>query len=167
MSHSDSDSWVIMSANITSFNSQQDSLLELPFDIVAIQETRRTSKTQQFYSAFLKKKGFNSVWGKPQPFRAAKSSLHSSTGLNGRPGGVAILASSHIPLQFIPPGDCPTRKRLFHSCRWTHAVAADGNGKSLLRNFSVYGFTGHYGHSTVAELNDSFLHDLLELSTWT
>ena len=52
-----SDSWVIMSANITSFNSQQDSLLELPFDIVAIQETRHTSKTQQGYSAFLKRMG--------------------------------------------------------------------------------------------------------------
>lgn len=127
--------WFVMSANITSFHAQQDLLLALPFDIIALQETRHTAKSQHSFSLFLKKHGFQAVWGKPQPFKFAKNKTNTCTGLNGRPGGVAIVARSHIPLQIVPPGECPIRKRLFHSCRWVHAVAAFGNCKQTLHIF--------------------------------
>ena len=155
-------SWVFLTANVTSFSSQDTALLEIPFDIAAIQEARHTIKSQNLFSLTLKKAGFGVIWGKHQPFRAAKSSGHTSTGLNGRPGGVAVIARSHIPLQFIPPGDMEVRKRLYHSCRWVHAVATYGNCKRMIHIFSVYGFTGCYSHSQAAEKNESFLLDALE-----
>ena len=133
-------SWVFLTANVTSFSSQHTALLEIPFDIAAIQETRHTIKSQNQFSLTLKKAGFGVIWGKHLPFRAAKSSGHTSTGLNGRPGGVAVIARSHIPLQFISPGDMEVRKRLYHSCRWVHAVVTYGNCKQMIHIFSVYGF---------------------------
>ena len=54
-------------------------------------------------------------------------------------------------------------KRLYHSCRWVHAVLAYGNCKQTLHIFSIYGFTGHYSHSNVAELNEALLHDVLDV----
>ena len=155
--------WSIMTANITSFNAQQDLLRTFPFDIIALQETRHTAKSQHGFSLMLKKHGYQVVWGKPQPFKFAKSKTHTSTGLNGRPGGVAIVARAQIPMQFVPPGNCPIRKRLYHSCRWVHAVLAYGNCKQTLHIFSIYGFTGHYSHSNVAELNEALLHDVLDV----
>ena len=157
--------WRFLSANITSFNAQQDLLPLLLADITALQETRHTAKSQHGFTLFLRKHKFHAVWGKPQPFRFAKSKTHTSAGLNGRPGGVAIVARSHIPIQFVPPGECPIRKRLYHSGRWVHAVVAYGNGKQTLHVFSIYGFSGHYSHSAVADLNEAFLHDILEVTS--
>jgi exonuclease III len=160
-----SPTWTVMTANVTSFHAQQDLLVSLPFDVIALQETRHTAKSQHGFSLLLKKHGYQAVWGKPQPFKFAKSAMHTSTGLNGRPGGVAIVARSHFPMQFVPPGDCPIRKRLYHSCRWVHAVLAYGNCKQTLHVFSLYGFTGHYSHSKVADLNEALLQDVLEVIT--
>ena len=70
-------SWLLLSANITSFSSQQGALLELRFDIAAVQETRHTTKSQHSFSLALKKFGYHVVWGKPQLFRNAKSTSHT------------------------------------------------------------------------------------------
>ena len=156
-------SWLFLSANITSFSAQHNSLLEIPFEVAALQETRHTVKSQNQFSLILKKAGFKVIWGKHQPFRAGKSGRHTSTGLNGRPGGVAIIAQDHLPLQFIPPGECDIRKRLFHSCRWVHGAVAFGNCKQVVHIFSIYGFTGSYTHSRAAELNEAFFSDILEV----
>lgn len=156
--------WTFLSANVTSFSAQQASLMELAFDVVAVQETRHTVKSQNGFTLFLKNAGYQAVWGKPQPFRAAKSTMHTTTGLNGRPGGVAIFAKAEIPLQFVPPGECAIRKRLFHSCRWVHAVAAFGNCKQVIHIFSVYGFTGGYSHQHTADLNEALLKDVLDVT---
>ena len=159
----ESSSWSLVTANINSFSAQQDVLLDIPFDIATLQETRHTARSQHGFSLFLKKAGYNVIWGKPQPFRTAKSAYHTSSGLNGRPGGVAILTRKHIPLQFIPPGTCPIRKRLYHSSRWIHGTVPFGNCKQVFHIFSIYGFTGAYSNAQSADFNESFLQDVVDV----
>jgi hypothetical protein len=55
--------WFVMSANITSFHAQQDLLLALPFDIIALQETRHTAKSQHSFSLFSKSMVFRQSGG--------------------------------------------------------------------------------------------------------
>jgi exonuclease III len=156
--------WTLLSANVTSFSSQQGALLEIPFDIAAVQETRHTARSQHGLSLALKKCGYQVVWGKPQPFRAANSSSHTTTGTNGRPGGVGVIARAHIPIQLVPPGSCQIHKKLYHTGRWVHVASTYGNCKKIIHIFSVYGFTGGYSHSSVADQNELFLKDLLEVT---
>ena len=85
-----------------------------------------------------------------------------TTGTNGRPGGVGVIARAHIPIQFAQPGSCQIRKRLYHSGRWVHVTTTYGNCKHIIHIFSVYVFSGSYSHSTTADQNKNFLKDLLD-----
>lgn len=42
--------WALVTANISSFSAQQNVLLDIPFDVAALQEARRTARPQRGFS---------------------------------------------------------------------------------------------------------------------
>lgn len=155
-----STTWTLMSSNVTSFLSQHDSLFELEADIFAIQESRHTARSLHTLDAIVSKAGYSAVWGKPQPFRYC-SRNRSTSGFNGRPGGVALFARKHMNLQAVPVGDSKVRQRLYESGRWTHGIIPFGNGRQVLHCMSIYGFAGAGGSLAIAEKNETFLTDVV------
>lgn len=68
--------WTLMSANVTSFLSQHDSLFELEADIFAIQESRHTARSLNALDAIVSKAGFSAVWGKTRRCSPVCSQAH-------------------------------------------------------------------------------------------
>ena len=150
----------LVSANVTSLNSQLEAVLQLPGSVLLLQETRLGEVGQRTMGARLRERGWQAAWGKPQP---QLDGAYNASAYNVVAGGVAVLARHGLPLRGVPPHD-DAEKRLWETGRWCHATVPYGSGRHLLHLMSVYGYTGSSQPDEVRR-NDDLLRDVLVVAS--
>ena len=65
-------SLAVVTANITSLAANLEAVLALPAPILALQETRLGAAAQQGFTSTLRARGWQALWGKPQPLRSGE-----------------------------------------------------------------------------------------------
>ena len=88
----------LVSANVTSLPANFAAVVKLPGNVLALQETRLGEVIQRSQRSLLRRAGWQSFWGKPQPLRMGE--YHVSAG-NALPGGVGILVREGIPARLV------------------------------------------------------------------
>ena len=126
-------SHVAMTANVTSWRTQYDEVLRLPWDLACLQEVRLTSAGQIDMRERLADDGCCVVFGSPQ--------AHIANPWHCKQGGVAIAARNGLTLQSVSPASTLEQK-LVDSRRFVHAAVPLGNGKRVLHVISFYGYSG-------------------------
>ena len=145
----------LVSANVTSLPANFAAVIKLPGNVLALQETRLGEVSQRSQRSLLRRAGWQSFWGKPQPLRVGE--YHVSAG-NALPGGVGILVREGIPARLVPPVSA-ARQILWDTGRWCHAEISYGSGAQLLHVMSVYGHAGD-GSAHCNATNDAFLRQV-------
>ena len=97
----------LVSANITSLNSQFEAVVALPGSVLILQETRLGELGQRSMRTRLQERGWQAAWGKPQPLIEGS---RNTSAWNAAPGGVAVLARVGLPLRVVPPLDDVERR---------------------------------------------------------
>ena len=151
---------MLVSANVTSLNSQLEAVLTLPGSVLLLQETRLGEVGQRSMGARLRERGWQAAWGKPQP---QLESSYNNSAWNVAAGGVAVLARRGLPLRLVPPHD-DAERMLWETGRWCHATIPYGSGRHLLHLMSVYGYTGS-GKPDENRRNDDLLRDVLAVAS--
>jgi len=145
----------LVSANVTSLPANFAAVVKLPGNVLALQETRLGEVSQRSQRSLLRRAGWQSFWGKPQPLRMGE--YHVSAG-NALPGGVGILVREGIPARLVPPVSA-ARQILWDTGRWCHAEISYGSGAQVLHVMSVYGHAGD-GSAHCNDTNDAFLRQV-------
>eukprot|EP00973_Karenia_brevis_P007683 1044022-Karenia_brevis.AAC.1 len=81
----------MVTSNVTSMWTQFDEVVNLPGQILMLQETRLTEDAQRLMDADLRGKGWCAVWGKPQLHQNREVWKHVPSQFNATHGGVAVL----------------------------------------------------------------------------
>ena len=68
----------LVSANVTSLPANFAAVVKLPGNVLALQETRLGEVSQRSQRSLLRRAGWQSFWGKPQPLRMGE--YHVSAG---------------------------------------------------------------------------------------
>ena len=131
----------LVTANVTSLPANFAAVVKLPGNVLALQETRLGEVSQRSQRSLLRRAGWQSFWGKPQPLRVGER--HVSAG-NALPGGAPAGAMQKI---------------LWDTGRWCHAEISYGSGAQLLHVMSVYGHAGD-GSAHCNATNDTFLRQV-------
>ena len=100
----------MVTANVTSLLSQFEAVTQLPGTVLALQETRMGEVAQRAMQGRLLQRGWQVLWGKPQPMIAG---LRTASAWNAVPGGVAILVREGTPARTVPPS-APAEQALGH-----------------------------------------------------
>ena len=145
----------VITANVTSLRANFDAVVDLPGDIIAVQETRLGAAAQEYMASSLSSQGWQSFWGKPQPLIEGP---RTPSVWNAAAGGVGVLVRVGYPAQLVPPVTT-MQKALWDTGRWCHVEVAYGRGHRSLHVMSVYGFVGD-GRLQSNQTNDAFLQEV-------
>ena len=145
----------VITANVTSLRANFDAVVDLPGDIIAVQETRLGAAAQEYMASSLSSQGWQSFWGKPQPLIEGP---RTPSVWNAAAGGVGVLVRVGYPAQLVPPVTT-MQKALWDTGRWCHVEVAYGRGHRSLHVMSVYGFVGD-GRLQSNQSNDAFLQEV-------
>eukprot|EP00664_Eupelagonemidae_sp_cell27_P006048 gene6048-8598_t len=158
--------WRVTTINVTALTSTRSAVVvETLSDVLALQEVRLGGQAQRAMARDLDQKGWRAVWGKPQPLLApAHRHLSARTRESiwyAQQGGVGVLVRKGIPAH-AAPRDTPTRRWLWDTGRWVHAVVGHGDGSQVLHVISVYGYTGQEKTHELRQQNEALLRGTFE-----
>ena len=139
---------VVCAANVSSLNTQLETVMQLPGGVLALTEVRLTESSQMTMRSDLEERKWSVVFGKPQE--------EWKTQWGAKAGGVAILARPGVPLQ---TARCTSdvQRELWDTGRWVHATAAHGDGKTVVHLMCVYGHSGAAGNRVRMDRNEDLL----------
>ena len=135
-----------MSANATSLQTNFSALVGCAapeVQVILVQETKCTARSQQAVKTELAQLGWNVVWGK---------ALEEWRSQYEAKAGVAILVRAGVPHVAHKPEDAE-EQQLWNSCRWVRAKVACGGGAQWIDVTSVY------CHVTDADAREELLQD--------
>ena len=147
--------WIGVTANITSMWTQLENVFALPCHFAALQEVRLTEMGQNHMNSVFQEKGWSIVHGKP--LACQKTIWHCKA------GGVAVVAAPGLCLQNVVPA-CDIEQSLWDTGRFVHAAIAYGNGRRVIHVISVYGYSGAQGRPEIMRKNESLLCNVFKVA---
>ena len=144
----------LVTANVTSFLTQGDVISDFDADILCLQETRLSEFGQRDMSRKYEEQGWHRVWGRPQPPQSRTDTSFQPGPWNATHGGVGILVRGLVARN--GNNDSDTRKWLWDTGRWMHAMVKDV--------MLVYGYIGASRNREAMLKNEELLNAVLRVA---
>lgn len=145
----------VVSGNCTSLLRHMEDILGIEADVLVLQEVRLTEEGMELATREAEDKGWDTLWGRPQPRRRG---THRDQRLDARPGGVGTLVRKGVCATVSPR--TAEGERLYETGCWNSTAVRIGEGAGLVHIVNVYGHAGATAQMETMQRNEELLEAL-------